>query len=122
MYFMSNTKKSILLVGGGGYLGFHLGETISKFYTVFYTSKRKKENTLLIDFLDSTTFENIKGKEYYDYIIILASSLKGLGTRDLDEENLIVDAIGLPKFLQFIKENKLGKKFMYISSMTVYGI
>lgn len=116
---MSSAEKNILLVGGAGYLGSHLGKHLSS-HSVFYTSRTKKENVIELDLLNKETFKNINGRSY-DCIILLASSLKGLGTTELKAEFLDTDTAGLSAFLQYISENKLTGKLIYISSMTVYG-
>ncbi|MCW3102569.1 MAG: NDP-sugar dehydratase or epimerase [Bacteroidetes bacterium] len=116
---MSNGKKNILLVGGAGYLGSHLKELLS-LYNVFYTSRTKKPGAIELDLLKKETFDNIASVPY-DLIILLASSLKGLGTSELDAAYLDTDTTGLSGFLQFISVNKLSSKLIYVSSMTVYG-
>jgi nucleoside-diphosphate-sugar epimerase len=120
MYFMSNDKKNILLVGGAGYLGSHLADSLFS-YNVYSTSRTANAHCIELDLLSEATFNNISGHTY-DIIILLASSLKGLGTTELKEEYINTDTIGLSRFLQFISGNKLSKKLIYISSMTVYGI
>lgn len=118
---MSNDKKNILLVGGSGYLGSHLAHTLNSF-NVFSTSKSGKEGCIYLNILDTKTYHNIKIKEQYDCIFILASSLQGLGTTKFDEQYINIDTIGLSNFLQYISDNKLTNKIIYTSSMTVYGI
>ena len=120
MFFMSDAKKNILLVGGSGYLGNHLRSVISN-CNLFITSTSGKENSIQLNFLDTKTYDNIKIQPSYDCIFILASSLLGLGTTDLKNEYIQLDTLGLSNFLQFVDENKLTEKIIYTSSMTVYG-
>ena len=117
---MQSKKQSILLVGAG-YLGAHLGNILSPSFEVSYTSKTKKENSISLDILNKETYKNI-GQNFYDCIIILASTLQGLGTTELKEDYINLDTLGLSGFLQFVTDNKLTAKLVYISSMTVYGI
>ncbi|CAN5563118.1 NAD-dependent epimerase/dehydratase family protein [soil metagenome] len=117
---MNNDKKNILLLGGAGYLGSHLRNQFSS-YNVYFTSRTAINDAIALDLLDETTFQNIATRSY-DCIILLASSLKGLGTTELKKEYLDTDSIGLPQFLQFVSKNKLTDKLVFISSMTVYGI
>ncbi|HET6225876.1 MAG TPA: SDR family oxidoreductase [Bacteroidia bacterium] len=118
---MSNTKQKILLIGGGGYLGTHLGTLLSDSFQITSTSRTKKENTVQLDLLQPSTFDSIKQTGPFNYIIILASTLKGLGTTAFKDEYISTDTIGLSHFLQFIADNKLSDKLIFTSSMTVYG-
>lgn len=119
---MIKNKKNILLIGGSGYLGSHLRGALSPDFQLFYTSRTKNDNNINLDLLNKETYKNIISQTSYDYIIFLASTLKGLGTTELTEEYLSLDTIGFSGFLQFISENKINTRLIYISSMTVYGI
>ncbi len=114
-----NKSKNILLVGGSGYLGSHLRNSISS-RSIFFTSTTGKDESIKLDLLDKKTFENIRSR-HYEEIIILASTLKGLGTTELKEEYIQLDTLGLGSFLAFVKEHHLTEKIIYVSSMTVYG-
>ena len=118
---MNNNKKNILLVGGTGYLGRHLRNSLF-FHNLYFTSTSGKENSIQLDLLDKKTFDNVKIVEHFDLIFILASTLQGLGTTELKDEYIQMDTIGLSSFLQYLSDNKLSKKIIYTSSMTVYGI
>ena len=121
IYFMSNGKKKIALIGGSGYLGTYLGQLLAPSFQVIYTSRTKKEQALQLDFLKPETFDHLKQEGPFDIIFILASALQGLGTTVLKEEYLNIDTLGLAAFLQFISDHNLSTKIIYTSSMTVYG-
>jgi UDP-glucose 4-epimerase len=113
-------KKRILVVGGSGYLGSHLKSLLSYSYHVSYTSRVKSENSIQFDLMNKETFQNLDELSY-DCILILASTMEGLGTAELKDEYLNVNILGLSTFLQFISDRKLTNKLLFISSMTVYG-
>src|SRR6478672_7393617 len=98
MYSMSNIKRKIVLIGGGGYIGMHLEHALASSFEVFTTSRKKKENSLQLDLLQSESFENLKKHGPFELIFILASSMQGLGTTVLKREYLDTDTIGLGNF------------------------
>ncbi|MCE3278365.1 MAG: NAD-dependent epimerase/dehydratase [Bacteroidetes bacterium] len=116
---MNAHNKNILIVGGSGYLGTHLRKSLSSF-NIFFTSRTQKSSAIELDLLKDNTYNNIAGRSY-EIIILLASSLKGLGTTELNPDFLETDTLGLSSFLQYIQNNKLTKKIIFTSSMTVYG-
>src|SRR5258706_5701474 len=121
MYFMNDIKKrKILIVGGSGYIGSHLKSLLSYSYQVSYTSRVKRENSIQFDLMNKETFQNLD-EPSYDCILILASTMQGLGTTELKGEYLNVNILGLSSFLQFVSDRKLTSKVVFISSMTVYG-
>lgn len=115
----SSAKKRILLAGGGGYLGTQLSGLLAAAHTVVPASRTGKSGTLQLDFLQPSTFGQLRGP--FDLVVILASSMKGLGSTALREEFLETDTKGLPAFLQYLSDHALTKAIIYISSMTVYG-
>lgn len=119
---MSSIKRKIALIGGGGYIGKHLGNKLASSYHLVYTSRTKKDNNLQLDLTQPETFEQLRTEGPFEIIFILASSMQGLGTTLLKEEYLHTDTIGLAGFLQFISTHQLSSKIIFISSMTVYGL
>jgi nucleoside-diphosphate-sugar epimerase len=120
MFFMSSIKKNILLVGGAGYIGSALGKKLSENYTIFSTSRHGEG--IQLDMQDEKTFTNILAGKPYDCVVLLASTLNGLGTAELKKEYLSGNTLGIASFLQFIGDEQLTRKLIYISSMTVYGL
>lgn len=118
---MTNVKKSILLVGGAGYIGTQLAKALGASYAVFSTSRSGGDNQIQLDYLNRATYFNILMAEKYDYIVLLASTLNGIGTTALKREYLEGNTTGLANFLQFLSEQSLSDKLVYISSMAVYG-
>jgi UDP-glucose 4-epimerase len=116
-------KDKILLVGGSGYLGRHLQRFLSSYYTVFIsgTKGNPEPNYFEINFLEPDTYRNIEHNKF-DLVIILSSSLAGLGTNDLSKPDLLVNTSQLAVFLQFLSEHNVTRKIIYTSSMTVYGL
>lgn len=115
---MKNRKK-ILFVGGEGYLGRNLKNIFSDFDCVS-TSTTGKNNSLRLDYLDKSSYSILENQKF-DYIFLTASTLNGLDTNKLSNELLEVNSLGFSNFLQFIKDNNLSSKLIYISSMTVYS-
>ena len=116
--------NNILLIGGSGYLGtelrFHLKEQGRK---VSYSGTKAKNEIdyFEIDFNCTETFNNIKGFQF-DLVIILASKLNAIITKDLGHNDLMTNTLDYGRLLQFLNDNLLVKKIIYISSMTVYSI
>lgn len=120
---MSNSVKTILLVGGTGYLGRHLSAVLTEKYSVYSTGTKPCkgiENYFRINFKDNSGYNSIKGLRF-DLMIILAASIRGLDTTRLSHQDLDINADGYRHFLQYIMENNITKKIIYISSMTVYS-
>lgn len=115
--------KSILIVGGTGYLGRHLSPVlIQKGYEVAFTGSQKveKKDYYRVDFDDITSFSSLKGKKF-DLVIVLAAKLSSLGTSKLDHPDLFTNCLGYAAFLEFVKENRIASKLVFTSSMTVYS-
>lgn len=113
----------ILLLGGSGYLGTHLFNFLKKSgFEVYYTgtSHNLDSNYYRIDFEDSSTFKNCHIK--FDLVIVLASKLTAISSKNLNHPDLSINTIGYSSFLEYLKAFGLIKKLIYISSMTVYSI
>jgi len=114
-------KHSILLVGGTGYLGQHLSNKLKNEYDVVVTGIEVKCDNcdIQLDFSDPQSFSNIT--DTFDYVFILAASIKGIGSICLNNIDLSVNTIGLASFVQYLLDNDITKKIIYTSSMTVYS-
>ena len=111
-----------MLVGGNGYLGRHIAYILSQSCDVFITGTKQSElpNYFTIDFDNKDSFSALAGHNF-NLIIILASKITGIGSLDLTNEDIHTNAFAYARFLQFISDNKLTDRIVYISSMTVYG-
>lgn len=108
------TIKSILLIGGHGYIGSALMQSLQKKFEI--TAPRRYE----LDLGKPETFSVLKQKKF-DLIIMLASSIRAIGEGQLDPTILKENVCDLNHFLQFVKENSVTNKFINLSSMAVYG-
>lgn len=119
-------KISILIVGGSGYLGRNLISVLDS--NRFEVTITGIEKTVELTFKEVKYIQLYLGEEltysnlnfHYDIIIIMASTMNGLGRVDLTNMDITTNVFDLMKFLNFINENKLGENLIYISSMTVY--
>lgn len=115
-------REKILLLGGSGYLGSHLSTILKKGgYEIHITGRSYKSdsNYYCIDFDDSETFRNLK--KNFDLVIVLASQLSAISSINLNHQDLKTNTIRYASFLEYLKDNGLLKKLIYISSMTVYS-
>ena len=113
--------NKILLIGGSGYIGRSLKRELNNEFEIYITGSKKieKEKYYYIDFSKKNSFQNLKHKSF-DLVIILASSIKGINLISLNNIDLRINTILMSNFLQFVNDNNLTKKIIYISSMTVY--
>lgn len=116
-------KTKLLLVGGTGYLGRHLREVLKASFDVYVTGTRRCQDSkyFALDFTDERTYDNLNGLKF-DILLVLASTITGLGNSNLNNGDLEVNVWSYRKFLQFVADNKLTNKILYVSSMTVYGV
>lgn len=120
MFFTMKIK--ILLVGGTGYIGnhFHKNFNKNKFKTyITGTSDKTDDSYYYIDFNNPDTFQKIKNLKF-DLVILLTASLNSLNTINLTHNDLYFNSITYSNFLQFLIDNKITSKIIYMSSMTVY--
>lgn len=115
-------KSKILLVGGTGYLGRHLQKQLQEMADIYVTgtSKAESKNYYTLDYNNGETFAVIQQK--FDIVILLAASLSGLGQTNLNDPGLRVNTISFGGFLQFIVDRGISSRFVFVSSMTVYGL
>ena len=116
--------NKVLLVGGTGYLGRHLSSCLEKigfdiYITGIENSTHPKQFQIL--FNDQISY-NCLINQKFEIVIILASKISALGINNLDHPDLKINTIDYAKFLEFLNNQNLTKKLIYISSMTVYGI
>jgi nucleoside-diphosphate-sugar epimerase len=114
--------SKILIIGGSGYLGWHLSKVLIKKNDVFITSryKREEQNSLVFDLEDSSTYNNIDFNSF-DIVFMLASSMSGIQSKTLDGDTFNLNCIAYKDFLNHLVEINYAKRFVYISSMTVYS-
>lgn len=114
-------KNNVLIVGGTGYIGKELSQFISDEYDVYITGTKfyKKSNYFQLDLSLPKTFESIKNL-HFEFILFLASSIKGLGDTSLINSDLRINTVEVGTFLDFIKKYNISKKIICFSSMTVY--
>lgn len=118
-----HSGKSILLVGGTGYVGSHLVPVLADYGWQVYTTGTKPQvadNYFVVDFEREQSFEALKGKRF-QLIIILASKMTAMGTTSLTHPDLRTNTTGYAAFLHFVASFNLSDKVIYTSSMTVYG-
>lgn len=120
--------KTVLIVGGSGYLGRHLyPNLLASGYNVTLTGTNENKLSLednikylKLDFSDEKTFCSLTEKKY-DLVLILASSISGIGNKDLSNKDLDINVFNFNKFLIFLQNAKISNKYIYTSSMTVYS-
>jgi UDP-glucose 4-epimerase len=119
IYFMRNR---ILLVGGTGFLGRHLQFYLRDVAETFVTgtSPHSGSNYFLVDYTRPETFSAVDQR--FDLVVFLAASVSGIGKVNMDHPDLHLNAISFGKFLQYVIDLQIGRKLIYISSMTVYGV
>ena len=115
-------KSKILLVGGSGYLGRHLASELDNDFNLTLTGTKVMDKSAYfqVDYQNPSTYQNLKNC-HFEMIVLLASSLQGLGQNNLDNDCLAINVVKFASFLQFISDEKLTQKVIYISSMTVYA-
>ncbi|MBK78257.1 MAG: hypothetical protein CMC88_04020 [Flavobacteriaceae bacterium] len=115
-------KNKILLVGGTGYIGSVLNNYLKDKYQIYRTSlsKSNEKKEFIIDLKVSESFNSLINYKF-DIVFFLASSIKGIGKKNLNNIDLEINTICLANFIDFLKKNKLTKKIVYMSSMTVYA-
>jgi UDP-glucuronate 4-epimerase len=135
--------KSILVTGGAGFIGSHLCESLLKKPTVkkvvvvdnldptTYDPKFKKENLSLLtpskkfkfyktDIRDRKSLEKIFKKEKPEYVVHLAAKTDTRNSVHEPEAHEDVNVLGTINLLELSKDLKV-KKFIFISSSSVYG-
>jgi nucleoside-diphosphate-sugar epimerase len=111
---------NILLSGYSGFLGRNIYRNLSNYHTLFKIG-RSKESDFLFDFKN---LENIKFNNNFDLVIHCAgtSSNKNVNITTSDIY-LNFNVYGTINFLKLLEiNNKLPKYFIFISSVSVYGL
>jgi nucleoside-diphosphate-sugar epimerase len=67
------------------------------------------------------TFKSIDFNNF-DFILILAASLDGIGTSILNDDCFSLNCNSYRKFLNYLVEINYSKHIVYVSSMTVYSV
>jgi nucleoside-diphosphate-sugar epimerase len=115
--------KNILLIGGSGYIGSHLIDFL-KDYEIYVTTHEDifdSSKYILFNVNKKETYKNLLIKDL-DLIVYLGSLIKGLDTHKISKEIINTNSFNYLNFLQFLVDHKVCTKFIYFSSMTVYGI
>lgn len=128
-------KKTILLIGGGGYIG----SVIAEYFLIRNTYKVKiydnfiygnnfiKKNYLNTDDIFFTTGDvndsEKLAKELYgvDYVVILAGLVGDPITKKYPNESLKINLLGIKNVLTTLNEKDL-KKVIFISTCSNYGL
>lgn len=128
---MNNKNKKILLVGGTGYIGAVLHDSlVKKGYKVksidnqIYGKKvfSKNFNTNYNTPISFLNFKSIKNElKNTDFIIFLAGLVGDPITAKYPKISNLVNYDGTIKFLKFLGNFKI-KKFLYISTCSNYGL
>ena len=115
--------SNVLIIGGTGYFGRNLQNTISIRHNVTITSRYKQpiKNCINFDLEDINTFKNIDFN-YFDLVLILAASLDGIGSSVLDDDCFSLNCNSYRKFLNYLAEVNYNNNIVYVSSMTVYSL
>ncbi len=132
--------KTVLVTGGAGFIGSHLCERLLKNSRVnrvicvdnldpSYPVKYKKENLALlknkkfkfykVDIRDLKKLTQIFKKEKPDYVVHLAAKTDTRSSVREPHEHQSVNVLGTLNLLELSKQNV--KKFVFISSSSVYG-
>ena len=119
--------KNILVVGGTGYLGYHLLKTLSKlnfslFSISLHVPKKKRKiknvNYYVCDYTDQSQLKNIKSK--FDYIVNTSGYFFS-EKNNSEKKNYNHHFDGLKNLVNQFSSNNL-KKFLHIGSSLEYGI
>lgn len=130
---MNTNKKSILIVGGAGYIGVELAKDLIKngfnihcFDNLIYRQKIPK--------IDKKNFKFIKGdlcnkKDYkslfktsYEAIVMLAGLVGDPVTKKYSNISKKINDIGILNLIKEFQKVKNFKKFIFISTCSNYGL
>ncbi len=121
---MKRPIKQILLVGGTGYIGRHLSAELEKEYDVWITGRHEPPSPdsrfLTLDLSSRDTFNALE-QEPFDLIVFLAASVGGLDSISLAHPVFDVNAVHYRELLQFMADQGICSRLLYVSSMTVYA-
>lgn len=120
-------RGKILITGGLGNLGSWLTTHFSKLEWDVYvlTQKAKyqlKDARYTVIEADISDYENLKSKLdiAFDYCIHLAS-LNEVATEDYAKKALLINSLGTRNLVEVLKDKSI-KKFIYLSTIHVYGV
>ena len=121
---MNSPIKHILLVGGTGYIGRHLAVDLGQTYDVWITGRHEPpfpdSRFLALDLESRETFKVLE-QQPFDLIIFLAASVCGLDSTSLAHPVFDINAVRYRELLQFMADQGLCSRLLYVSSMTVYA-
>ena len=117
-------KEKILVVGGTGFIGYHVLKNISsKKYLLYSLSKNKPTEEKKIKnvkylYSDITKYKNLKKKlsENFDHVI----NLSGYIDHSKKKENILCHYFGSKNLIDIFKLRKI-KTFIQIGSSLEYG-
>jgi UDP-glucose 4-epimerase len=122
-------KKEILITGGAGFIGSHLakrllsdGHSVTIIDNLATGSKKNvlPEATFIkADLCNKNVLKKIPSKEY-DAVLHLAAQSSGEVSNEQPEHDLKVNTLSTLQLLKWCKDSGIPR-FMYASSMAVYG-
>jgi nucleoside-diphosphate-sugar epimerase len=130
---MNTDKRSILIVGGAGYIGVELAKDLIKkgfnvhcFDNLIYKQNKPKINKKKFKFIkgdicNKKDCENLF-KIDYEAIIMLAGLVGDPITKKYSNISKNINDIGIMKLIKNFQKNKNFKKFIFISTCSNYGL
>jgi nucleoside-diphosphate-sugar epimerase len=121
---MKNKKEKILIIGGTGFLGYHLSKRCLKKYSVTSVSLKKPNKNRKLKYINYIHFDISKKKSFrkinkkeFEYVINCGGHV--------DHKNKIKTYnshfIGVRNLISFFLKKKKLKKFIQIGSSAEYG-
>jgi len=118
--------KNILITGGAGFIGSHLANLLKTDNKVFVIGKTKPDiipDGVLFEVYDicDDKFLTFLENESFDYIFHFAGNASPQISLEDPEYDFQVNLLSTFKILNILKKNKSKTKFIYASSVAVYG-
>ena len=120
-------KKHLLIVGGTGFIGYHLARyTINKGWQVTSISRKRKKNKLIKKvkyiYTNITNIKNLKKKINHNFTHVVNLCGYNSSTNTKQEKNMIfkINFFGLSNLVNIFLNEKI-EKFVQIGSSAEYG-